>query len=60
VTSYEPLVQGFLPTGSKVPGGWGAGAAALGRPADILQLPDGSILISDDKGNRILRVSYKR
>ena len=60
VTSYEPLVQGFLPTGSKVPGGWGAGAAALGRPADILQMPDGSILISDDKGNRILRVSYRR
>ena len=59
VTSYEPLVQGFLPTGTKVPGGWGAGSAALGRPADILQLPDGSILISDDKGNRILRLTYR-
>lgn len=59
VTSYEPLVQGFLPAG-KVPGGWGAGSAALGRPADILQMPDGSILISDDKANRILRLSYKR
>jgi glucose/arabinose dehydrogenase len=59
VTSYEPLVQGFLPTG-KVPGGWAAGAAALGRPVDILQMPDGSILISDDKGNRILRLSYRR
>ena len=30
------------------PGGWGAGKAASGRPADVLQLPDGSILISDD------------
>jgi glucose/arabinose dehydrogenase len=29
-----------------------------GRPADALQLPDGSILISDDTGNRLIRVSY--
>jgi glucose/arabinose dehydrogenase len=31
-----------------------------GRPADALQLPDGSILISDDTGNRLIRVSYGR
>ena len=42
------------------PGGWGAGKAAQGRPADVLQLPDGSILISDDSGNRLIRVSYRR
>jgi glucose/arabinose dehydrogenase len=59
VTSYEPLVEGFMPTiKSGAPGGRGAGVAALGRPADILQLPDGSILISDDKANRILRLTY--
>jgi glucose/arabinose dehydrogenase len=59
VTSYDTFLDGFLPEPrSSVPGGWGAGAAALGRPADVLQLPDGSILISDDKGNRILRVTY--
>lgn len=57
VTSYEPLVEGFIPSGS--PGGWEAGRAAIGRPAAVLQLPDGSILISDDTGNRILRVTYK-
>jgi glucose/arabinose dehydrogenase len=33
---------------------------ATGRPVDVLQLPDGSVLISDDFGNRILRVSYQR
>jgi glucose/arabinose dehydrogenase len=32
---------------------------AARRPVDILQLPDGSILISDDKGNRILRLTYR-
>jgi len=59
VTGYEPLVDGFLPgAGSGAPGGRGAGAAASGRPADVLQLPDGSILISDDIGNRLIRVSY--
>lgn len=61
VTSYEPLVEGFLP-GMKegtAPGGWGAGKAAMGRPADVLQLPDGSLLVSDDHANRLIRISYK-
>ena len=49
VTSYEPLVDGFLPGVSAASGRRGAGAAAIGRPADVLQLPDGSILISDDR-----------
>lgn len=62
VTSYEPLVEGFLP-GMKdgtAPGGWAAGKAAQGRPADVLQLPDGSLLVSDDSGNRLIRISYGR
>lgn len=59
VTSYEPLVDGFLPgRDSGAPGGWEAGRAADGRPVDVLQMPDGSVLISDDTGGRILRVSY--
>ena len=62
VTSYEPFVDGgFLPNrDSGAPGSWAATTAALGRPVDVLQLPDGSILISDDTGNRLLRVSYRR
>jgi glucose/arabinose dehydrogenase len=60
VTGYEPLVDGFLPgiTSGSAPGGWGAGKAAIGRPADVLQMPDGSVLVSDDAGNRLIRVSY--
>jgi glucose/arabinose dehydrogenase len=61
VTSYDVFLDGFLPgPRSSTPGGWAATRAALGRPVDVLQMPDGSILISDDTGNRILRVSYKR
>jgi glucose/arabinose dehydrogenase len=61
VTSYEPFLDGFMPgMGSSAPGGRGAARAALGRPVDVLQMPDGSVLISDDTGNRILRVSYRR
>ncbi|WP_076502620.1 PQQ-dependent sugar dehydrogenase [Belliella pelovolcani] len=31
-----------------------------GRPVDVLQLPDGSILVSDDMANCIYRISYKK
>jgi len=31
---------------------------AWGRPVGLLQLPDGSLLVSDDGGNRIWRVSF--
>jgi glucose/arabinose dehydrogenase len=59
VTSYEPLIDGFLSASGATPaGGRGAGSAASGRPVDVLQMPDGSVLISDDAGNRIFRLSY--
>jgi glucose/arabinose dehydrogenase len=59
VTSYEPLLDGFLP-GANAPGGRGATNAAIGRPADVLKLGDGSILVSDDRSGRLIRVSYSR
>lgn len=30
-----------------------------GRPVDVLQMPDGSLLVSDDMANCIYRISYK-
>ena len=61
VTGYDVLVDGFLPNArSDTPGGRAATRAAVGRPVDVLQMPDGSVLISDDTGNRILRLSYRR
>lgn len=40
--------------------GWLTGAERIGRPVDVLELPDGSLLISDDYANCIYRISYKK
>ena len=47
-TGIEPFVTGFLP---------GPGEP-IGRPVDVLTAPDGSLLVSDDFGGRVLRVRY--
>ena len=39
--------------------GWLRGKTAWGRPVDIVQAPDGSILVSDDRGGVIYRISYR-
>ena len=31
-----------------------------GRPVDVLQMPDGAMLVSDDYNGIIYRVSYKK
>lgn len=38
--------------------GWLQGKGAWGRPVDLLQLPDGSLLLSDDTSDKIYRISY--
>jgi len=32
---------------------------AIGRPVDILQMPDGALLVSDDKRGAVYRISYQ-
>jgi glucose/arabinose dehydrogenase len=49
---YEVFAQGWLPEGAR------AASAAWGRPVDLQQLPDGSLLVSDDTAGAIYRVSY--
>ena len=44
---YEPFISGWLQNEN-----------AWGRPADVLVLPDGSLLISDDYAGAIYRVRY--
>lgn len=39
--------------------GWLQNNVAWGRPVDLLNLPDGSVLLSDDHGNVIYRISYQ-
>ena len=53
VAKYEPFVSGFLTDDKADPPMWG-------RPVDILQMPDGSILFSDDYNGVIYRVSYQK
>jgi glucose/arabinose dehydrogenase len=47
VKSYRPLVDGFQQD-EKV----------SGRPADVLVMPDGALLVSDDLSGEVYRVSY--
>ncbi len=47
VTSMQPFLTGFLD-----------GQKALGRPADVQPMRDGSLLVSDDDNGVIYRVTY--
>ncbi|MBD3427065.1 MAG: sorbosone dehydrogenase family protein [Candidatus Omnitrophica bacterium] len=40
--------------------GWLTKEGAWGRPVDILLLPDGSMLVSDDKNGAIYRITYEK
>jgi glucose/arabinose dehydrogenase len=39
--------------------GWLQGEQNWGRPNDVLQMPDGSLLVSDDQGGVIYRIVYR-
>jgi glucose/arabinose dehydrogenase len=39
--------------------GWLQGQSAWGRPADVLEMPDGALLISDDQAGVVYRVKYQ-
>jgi len=45
--SYEPFIEGWLRDGEGV-----------GRPVDLLELPDGSLLLSDDHASMVYRITY--
>ena len=47
VKSMEPLITGFLVDNSYI-----------GRPVDVLQMKDGSILVSDDWNGAVYRLTY--
>ena len=47
----EPFLTGFLDPATD---------AFWGRPADVMQLPDGSVLVSDEQNGAIFRVSYQK
>jgi glucose/arabinose dehydrogenase len=47
VKSMEPFITGFLENNSYI-----------GRPVDVLQMKDGSLLVSDDWNGAVYRVTY--
>jgi len=47
VKSMEPLITGFLENNSYI-----------GRPVDVLQMKDGSLLVSDDWNGAVYRITY--
>ena len=53
VAKYEPFLTGFLENETGDPPMWG-------RPVDLLVMPDGSMLVSDDYNGIIYRVTYKK
>jgi glucose/arabinose dehydrogenase len=46
----EPFLTGFLDGSGKF----------LGRPTDVMQMPDGALLVSDELNGALYRVSYGR
>jgi glucose/arabinose dehydrogenase len=50
VVAYIDFATGWLQNNKKV----------LGRPVDVLQMPDGALLISDDMNGVIYRVAYNK
>jgi glucose/arabinose dehydrogenase len=49
ISKMEPFLTGFVENNQY-----------LGRPVDVMQMKDGSLLISDDHAGAIYRVSYSR
>jgi glucose/arabinose dehydrogenase len=47
-SSYQEFMTGFLEN-----------EQAWGRPVDVLNMPDGSILVSDDKAGAIYKIQYE-
>ncbi|MGV6826381.1 MAG: PQQ-dependent sugar dehydrogenase [bacterium] len=50
IIAYRPFVTGWL---DEIEG-------VIGRPVDVLTMPDGAILVSDDKAGRVYRITYKK
>lgn len=48
-TGYEVFAEGWLE----------ANGESWGRPVDVFELPDGSLLLSDDKAGAVYRITYE-
>ena len=48
----EPFLEGFLQVDAS------GRETVLGRPADVLVMPDGALLVSDDQSGAVYRITY--
>jgi glucose/arabinose dehydrogenase len=55
--SYEPFAEGWL-QGTQSRSGNMTVAKKSGRPADVLVMPDGALLVADDHSGTIHRIHY--
>ncbi len=66
-SGYRVVVARLAPDGSRVTStetfteGWLArdGSTAWGRPVDVLVMPDGALLVSDDRAGAVYRITYE-
>jgi glucose/arabinose dehydrogenase len=56
--TFVPVTNGVAGGYEVFAEGWLQGTLASGRPVDVQELADGSLLVSDDKGDTIYRISY--
>ena len=56
--SYTRFAEGWLRGMKPAPAGGAMIGDVWGRPADVLVMPDGALLVSDDKAGVVYRISY--
>lgn len=62
---YQMLALEVLPDGTVLDKkvfatGWKQGEEVLGRPSDVFVMPDGALLVADDRADVVYRISYKK
>lgn len=55
---FVPLRDGHAADTQVFAQGWLQGGRAWGRPVDVLVMPDGALLVSDDAAGAVYRISY--
>jgi glucose/arabinose dehydrogenase len=58
--SYTRFAEGWLRGMKPAPAGGAMVGDVWGRPAAVLVMPDGALLVSDDKAGVIYRIGYKK
>jgi len=58
VVSQEVFASGWLPERPAAGDARRPSSQAWGRPADVLVMPDGALLVSDDAADAVYRISY--